>query len=248
MFSAPGVWKIVIVLLSALALVATLLATRERFHWLRTLSPLILVALALLMLGATGPTAFWRHSQIGVGRIKQFQASPNDVHDLINRMRRQIVWEKDGQESSVALVKTDSLAFIVNGKSDGNAKYDAGTQIMSGLIGAALHPNPKKAMVVGLGTGSTAGWLAAVPNIKQVDAIELEPTVLKVAEACAPVNQNALANSKVRVTIGDAREVLLTTQEKYDIVVSEPSNPYRAGVAGLFVRGVLPVGRPMPRA
>ena len=234
MFSAPGVWKLVIVLLAVLALVATLLALRERFHWWRTLSPLVFVVPAFFMLGATGPTAFWRHSQIGVGRVKQFQASPNEVHDLVNRMRRQILWDKDGQESSVALAKSDSLAFIVNGKSDGNAKYDAGTQIMSGLIGAALHPNPKKAMVVGLGTGSTAGWLGAVPGMERVDAIELEPTVLRVAEACAPVNQNVLTNPKVHVTIGDAREVLLTTKEKYDIVVSEPSNPYRAGVAGLF--------------
>jgi spermidine synthase len=234
LFSAPGVWKLVIVLLSILAIWATLLALREPFHWFRSLSPVLLVALACLMLGATGPTAFWRHSQIGVGRVKQFQASPNEVRDLINRMRRQIAWEKDGQESSVALAKTDSLAFIVNGKSDGNAKYDAGTQIMSGLIGAALHPRPKKSMVVGLGTGCTAGWLAAVPEMERVDAIELEPTVLKVAEACAAVNQKALTNPKLRITIGDAREVLLTTREKYDIVVSEPSNPYRAGVAGLF--------------
>jgi spermidine synthase len=46
---------------------------------------------------------------------------------------------------------------------------------MGGLIGAALHPNPKRALVIGLGTGSTAGWLAAVPTIEQVDVVELEP-------------------------------------------------------------------------
>jgi hypothetical protein len=72
--------------------------------------------------------------------------------------------------------------------------------------------------------------------MERVDAIELEPAVLKVAEACAPVNHDALANPKLHVTIGDARELLLTTREKYDIVVSEPSSPYRAGVAGLFTR------------
>ncbi|PYJ14537.1 MAG: hypothetical protein DME94_09005 [Verrucomicrobia bacterium] len=66
--------------------------------------------------------------------------------------------------------------------------------------------------------------------------VELEPAVLKVAENCAPINRDALHNPKLHVTIGDARETLLTTREKYDIVVSEPSNPYRAGVAGLFTR------------
>src|SRR5207302_8840096 len=100
----------------------------------------------------------------------------------------------------------------------------------------ALHPNLKKALVVGLGTGSTAGWLAAVPSVQRVDVVELERSILKVAKMCAPVNQDALANPKVHVTIGDGREVLLTTREKYDLIFSEPSNPYRAGVAGLFTR------------
>jgi spermidine synthase len=236
MFSAPGVWKMVIILLSILAIVAVLLAQRDQFHWARAIIPIVTVLLALLMLGATGPTAFWRHSQIGVGRLTQYQGSPNEMRDLMNAIRRNTVWQTDGIESSVALANSDSLAFIVNGRSDGNAKYDAGTQIMSGLIGAALHPHPAKSLVVGLGTGSTAGWLAAVPTMERVDAVELEPVVLKVAEKCAPVNHNALQNPKLHVTIGDAREFLLTTREKYDIVVSEPSNPYRAGVAGLFTR------------
>ncbi|MEY2578825.1 MAG: spermidine synthase, partial [Verrucomicrobiota bacterium] len=70
-------------------------------------------------------------------------------------------------ESSVALAKEeDGLGFIVNGRADGNAKSDAGMQVMFGLIGAALHPNPTKAMVDGLGTGSTAGWVAAVPSVR----------------------------------------------------------------------------------
>jgi spermidine synthase len=236
MFSAPGVWKIVVVLLCAVAVLAVLLALSERRHWSQLIPAFGIALLALVMLHATGPTAFWRHSQIGVGRIKQFQASPNEIRDLVHRMRRQILWETEGIESSVAVTKRDSLSFIVNGRSDGNAKYDAGTQIMCGLIPAALHPHPTKAMVVGLGTGSSAGWLAAVPTMERVDAVELEPAVVHVAQDCAAVNHDALRNPKLRVTLGDAREVLLTTREKYDIVVSEPSNPYRAGIAGLFTR------------
>jgi hypothetical protein len=157
------------------------------------------------------------------------------MRELMQRIRRQILWQIDGIESSVAISNGDSLAFIVNGRSDGNATYDAGTQIMSGMSGAALHPHPAKSLVVGLGTGSTAGWLAAIPSMQRVDAVELEPAVLKVAEACAPVNHNALLNPKLHVTIGDARELLLTTHGKYDIVVSEPSIPI-----GLAWRDSLP--------
>src|SRR5712692_2380284 len=236
MFSAPGVWKISIALLCALGAIATFLALRESWRWSRTIAPFATAVLAILMLAATGPTAFWRHSEIGVGRLTQFQGSPNDMRELMQGIRRRTIWEADGIESSVALTSANGLAFIVNGRTDGNAKGDAGTQIMSGLIGAALHPNPAKALVVGLGTGSTGGWLAAVPSMERVDVVELEPAIVKVAERCAPVNHNALLNPKLHLTIGDAREVLLTAREKYDIIVSEPSNPYRAGVAGLFTR------------
>jgi spermidine synthase len=236
LLSAPGVWKLVVVILSILAIAAALLRSGESRRWTRALVPVSTAGVALLMLTALGPTAFWRHSQIGVGRLKYYHVSPNELRDVIHSIRRHIIWDVDGIESSVGLQNADSISFIVNGKSDGNATGDAGTQIMSGIIGASLHPNPKQAMVVGLGTGSTAGWLAAVPTMEHVDVVELEPAILKVAKLCSPVNQNALKNPKLRVVIGDGRELLLTVRSKYDLIVSEPSNPYRAGVAGLFTR------------
>jgi len=237
MFSAPGVWKLATVLLAVLAAISAVLAVVQRFANLKnTLFPIVTALVAMAVLGTTGPTAFWRHSEIGVGRLSVFQGSPNEMREIVQAVRRRTIWETDGVESSVAMTAARGLAFVVNGRTDGNATGDAGTQIMSGLIGVALHANPSNALVVGLGTGSTAGWLAAVPSVERVDVVELEPAIIKVAERCAPVNQNALQNPKLHIRIGDAREVLLTSREKYDIVVSEPSNPYRAGVAGLFTR------------
>ena len=235
--TAPGIWILVTGLLCALAVFAGFLAARATGEFLR-FAPAALAAVAAgLLVGAKGPTAYWRHSQIGAGRVAQYTSSRNELRDLVQTYRRQIMWEEEGIESSVALIKAGSgIGFVVNGRCDGNAKGDAGTQVMCGLIGAILHPKPEKALVIGLGTGSTAGWLAAVPTIKKVDVFELEPAILRVARACAPVNQNALQNSKLKVRIGDARESLLTTQEKYDLIASEPSNPYRAGVASLFTR------------
>jgi spermidine synthase len=119
---------------------------------------------------------------------------------------------------------------------DGHSRLDAGTQVMSGLLGALLHDGPKRILVVGLGTGSTAGWLADVPGVERVDVVELEPAVLEVARRCTSVNRNALANPKLHLYFADAREHLLTTREGYDLIVSEPSNPYRAGIASLFSR------------
>ena len=107
---------------------------------------------------------------------------------------------------------------------------------MGGLVGAMLHPHPRHALVIGLGTGSTAGWLAAVPGMERVDVVELEPAVVRVAKDCAPVNRDVLDRDNVRLILGDGREYLLTTDQHYDVIFSEPSNPYRAGISSLFTR------------
>ncbi|HEX2062279.1 MAG TPA: fused MFS/spermidine synthase, partial [Thermoanaerobaculia bacterium] len=182
------------------------------------------------------------HSGIGAARAPELE-SRNELQRWINERRRTLLWDRDGRESSVALSALRDVAFIVNGKSDGSARSDAGTQVMSGLVAAVTHPRPTTALVVGLGTGSTSGWLAAIPTMQRVDTVELEPVVLDVARACEAVNARAMSNPKSHITIGDAREVLLTTDRRYDIITSEPSNPYRAGIASLFTREFYLVAR-----
>jgi len=234
LLTAPGLWRLSAGALIVLAVVAAFLglrggSRRAAFFSIGT------AAAALLLTLAPGPTAFWRHSPIGAGRVDVTQwRGPNDV-EAERRLRRQgILWEADGVESSVALDAGKELSFLVNGKADGSARTDAPTQIMGGLIGALLHPEPRRALVIGLGTGSTAGWLAAVPTMERVDVVELEPSIVHVAKAFTPVNHDVLRNPKVRLILGDGREVLLATDERYDVIFSEPSNPYRAGIASLF--------------
>jgi spermidine synthase len=139
-------------------------------------------------------------------------------------------------ESSVAMTQLDGYAFLVNGKVDGHVRGDAPTQVMGGLLGAILHPRPARALVIGLGTGSSAGWLGAVPTMERVDVIELEPAVVRVARESARVNHDALENPRIHLHFGDAREALLVSRERYDVIFSEPSNPYRAGVSSLFTQ------------
>ena len=235
--TAPGCWRLVILILSALGLSAAAVSLARERHWARLLPDGVLACIAVSLAFAVGPTAAWRHSPIGAGRVEAQKLSDvNGIHDWINSEQIPLRWEAEGVESSVALTAIDGYSFIVNGKSDGNARLDSPTVVMGGLVGAMLHPKPASALVIGLGTGSTAGWLGAVPEIDRVDAVELEPAILHVAKTCTPVNANALSNPKVHVAIGDAREVLLTTPRKYDLIFSEPSNPYRAGVASLFTR------------
>ncbi len=231
--SAIGCFRAVVVLLVALGLATLLLARRRSLG--RSLLALLPAAVGLAAISATGPTAAFRHAPIGAGRVdRAVIATPNAFHRFRNETRHAIGWEREGVESSVALDATDGLAMVVNGKVDGNARADAPTQVMGGLLGAFLHPHPKSAMVIGLGTGSTAGWLGAVPSIERVDVAELEASMKEVARRCATVNHNVIDNPRVRILIGDARETLLTIPARYDVIFSEPSNPYRAGVASLF--------------
>jgi spermidine synthase len=239
LLSATGTWIGVTVLLLANGMAAAAFAIRAGSGIVasRVSIGLALVTTALLA-SATGPTAAWRHSPIGAGRGLSTSlltgTTPNRLLDWIHARRREIIWSADGVESSVAIDASDGDAFVVNGKIDGNARGDAGTQVMLGLVPAVLHGAPARSLVIGLGTGSSAGWLGVVPTMDHVDVVELEPAILEVARLAAPVNQHVLENPRVRVIIGDAREVLFTTRERYDVVASEPSNPYRAGVSSLF--------------
>lgn len=235
-FAAPGSMRIACVVLVAMAVSAGYFAFRIKSLRIMIAAPIFSV-LAIVALTATGPTAVLRHTPIGAGRVDRLVLStPAAARSWFQDSRRVIEWQSEGRESSVAIDTTDGIAMVVNGKIDGNAHGDAATQVMGGILGAILHPNPKHAMVIGFGTGSSAGWLGSVPSIEQVDVAELEPSMFEIGRRCAPVNENVLENPKVNRIVGDAREILPTVPRKYDVIFSEPSNPYRAGVASLFTR------------
>jgi len=238
LLSAPGCWRAVATLLALLGAGFVVIGLRRGSGFSRvSLVPAALaVVLVAMMLLADGPTAAWRHSQIGVGRVSAgVTSSPNALRSFARQQRAGIKWEVDGLESSVALDESDGVSFIINGKVDGHATGDASTQVMGGLLGALLLPRDvRRSLIIGLGTGETAGWLADTEAMERVDVVELEPAVLDVARECSAANRNVLEHPKVSVLLGDAREVLLTSRQRYDIVFSEPSNPYRAGIASLY--------------
>ncbi|HSO33368.1 MAG TPA: fused MFS/spermidine synthase [Labilithrix sp.] len=237
LLGAVGSWRLVVAALLAGAAVALALDVRERgLESRRVLLPALCALVVLPLLFADGPSAVWRHSGIGAGRADSRiePVTPSSLAELVHEAKSGVAWDVDGAESSVALGQNLGYTFIVNGKADGHAIADAPTQVMGGLLPALLHPDPKTSLVIGLGTGSSAGWLGRVPGITRVDVVELEPAILRVARDCAPVNEGVLDNPKVRIQLADAREVLRTKKETYDLVFSEPSNPYRAGISSLY--------------
>lgn len=246
--SAPAAWQLVVVVLAVLGGGMAGFSWRQEAARTKSGLAVVLAVAAASLLLATGPTAAWRHTPIGAGLNTLANLSANQMRGWMQGQRRAVRWEREGIESSVAIRVSDrGPVLFLNGKSEGSAVGDASTQIMSGMIGAILHPQPRNALVIGLGTGSTAGWLAAVDALERVDVVELEAAVVEAASVFGPVNMNAVGHPKVRTIVGDGREVVLTTRRSYDLIFSEPSNPYRAGVASLYTRefyeGVAPLLR-----
>ena len=235
--SAPGCWKLAAWLTLGLGASALVMGRGRMAPRSTGLGILVCAGTLWMTLGTPGPTSVWRHSAIGYGRLEKLPDSPNGIREWIHSRRWQTRAEIEGRESSLAISAVDGYAFLVNGKADGSGVSDAPTQVMLGLVGAMLHPQPRSACVVGLGTGSSAGWLAEVPGMQRVDVIEIEPGILKFArDFFGPVNRDVLSRTNVRVILGDARETLLVQGPAYDLIVSEPSNPYRAGIASLYTR------------
>jgi spermidine synthase len=231
---AIATWRALALLLSFTAVIVTVYAWRLGAKAYSLALPVLAALAALPLSRAAGPGSVFRHSAIGAGREDVSHLSTNALLARRRSIENSIVWQRDGVESTVAIYAANGISFLVNGKSDGSVVLDGGTQAFVGLLPAALHGHVKTAFVVGLGTGMTAGLLAKAPGIERVDVAELEPSVLEVARRAALVNGDVLRNPKAHILNGDGRELLLTSPRRYDLIASEPSNPYRAGVTSLY--------------
>lgn len=232
LLTAPGMWRGVAICLAGMAIAVRVVGGGASRRAAVVLATLVIVAVGMTL--ARGPTAAWRHGGIGARRAAVADTRPNPLRQWINERRHVLLWEADGIESSIGIVGQSGVAFVVGGKTDGNALDDAATQMGASIIGAVLHDDPKSALVIGLGTGESAGWLADMRGMQQVDVVELEPGIDEVARRCKELNRNVLAHPRVRRIYNDGREFVFTTDRTYDVIFSEPSNPYRAGIAALY--------------
>jgi spermidine synthase len=110
-------------------------------------------------------------------------------------------------------------------------------QRMLGHIPALIHPAPQSVLVVGCGAGVTAGSFLVHPSVERVVICEIEPLIPQVvAEYFAEENYGVVTHPKVEVVYDDARHFILTTREKFDIITSDPINPWVKGAATLYTR------------
>ena len=104
------------------------------------------------------------------------------------------------------------------------------------MLPTLLHPQPRDALVIGLGSGVTADAILASGEIQRLDVVEISPEVVEASAYFERENRGVLKKPGVRLLIGDGRSHLRLSDRQYDVIVSEPSNPWMAGVAALFTR------------
>ena len=144
---------------------------------------------------------------------------------------------KEGWNSAVSVWRDGNQTWLkVNGKVDASSVADMDTQVSLGLLPALAQGRPRRAFVVGFGSGATTRTIADVPGIVRIDVAEIERAVLRASVDFRDVNRDVLADPRVHVIEDDARSALMLADSAYDVIVSEPSNPWIAGVASLFTR------------
>ncbi len=150
--------------------------------------------------------------------------------------KEKIIEVIEGRDTTVAVHESNDgyyRFFSVNGKTDGGTGSDMATQILIGQLPLLLHPKPDDVLVIGLGTGITLNGMSDHPT-KAITCVEISPEVVKAEAHFSFANGNVLNESKIDLKINDGRNLLLTSPQLYDVIISEPSNPWQTGNSNLF--------------
>lgn len=205
---------------------------KESFHWRRYVLCGLVLGSIIFSANTVKP---WDRGFISSDlAVKPDRAKGLDKNTLLRNMQeRNLLFYQEGLSATVTVIKIgDNLSLSVNGKVDASLQ-DTFTQFLLGHLPMALHANPKKVLVIGLGSGSTGAAVASYP-VDKIDLVELEKAVVEGAGYFHDLNRNVLQDPRLHIHINDGRNFALLHPEKYDVIISEPSNPWMAGVANLF--------------
>ena len=150
-----------------------------------------------------------------------------------------IIRIKDGIGGLVAVGRTvnslgtEIMFLSVNGKIVTSTLWDLNMMVIAGHLPMLFHQNAEKALVVGLGSGITAGEMLHYP-LKQLDVVEISPEVVASCDQFSSFHNNLLTDPRTRIIVQDARTHVTLSDQTYDVIVSDPINPWMAGSANLF--------------
>jgi predicted membrane-bound spermidine synthase len=166
---------------------------------------------------------------------------------------RKIIFYRDGRTATVSVGQSplDGFSWIsTNGKPDASVERqwmfptptprprvlsgDISTQVLIPVITLAHMPTARLAAVIGEGSGMTSNFLLGSKTLEEAVTIEIEPQMIAGSHMFYPANRRVFDDKRSRFVIDDAKSFFATDARKYDVIISEPSNPWVSGVAGLF--------------
>lgn len=196
------------------------------FHWLATprgrLAPPVLTAVAMWLVAAP-PCGMFGRSLEPAGWCQELKD----------------IYVREGRNVTVAVQKRGltGLRFLcIGGKVEAsNLPPDLRCERLLGHLPALFHPAPKKTLTVGLGTGTTAGCFVLHPEVEEITICEIEPVVADAAAEYFAKENHAVANDpRTAIHFDDARHFLATTDQKFDVITSDPINSWIRGAAALY--------------
>jgi spermidine synthase len=232
---------------AALVLAASL-ATLQQFPRIRFAGA---AALLIAGFGALSQFPAWRATYLNAGTFRTRQpvywtfSGPS----VLATRRGDFSFHDDDPNTSVAILDSrDSdgkltRSILINGKSDGNSAGDYSTTAMLALVPAMFAEHPQQAFVIGFGTGVTAGTLAEFEEVQGVTIAEISSGVIAASPLFDFADNGVSKHPKVRFVHSDAYRALLKGGHSYDVIVSEPSNPWVTGIEQLYSREFLTEAR-----
>lgn len=219
-------------------------------------------ASALILLAGSAVLAWWQPGmekhRFAQGAFNLSQLTPFSLHGPATfhehfQRDHPVKFYDDGPAGTVAVIGDTAfagalspteatgtnhspLAIMVNGKSDSNTARDRQTLKLSAHIPALWAERRARVLVIGLGTGVTVGELTLYPDVERIDVAEISSGVVGALPWFAPFTHDVQRDPRVKIHVGDAFRVLGRSRERWDIIISEPSNVWLAGVDLLFSR------------
>ncbi len=203
----------------------------------------------------------WNHRLLSSGKYYRFSYFETAIKDsgwiesllhgpkiLEKYDRGKVIYYGEGIGGFTSVIETpDALgnmeySMTNSGKMDASSRGDMKTQTLCIHFPLLFHPAAKSVMILGLASGITAGEALYYP-IENCDVLEINHQVVEASQFFLPWNNDVLSSSKTNLIIQDARAHLQLTHKKYDVIVSEPSNPWMAGLATLFTRNMFDLAK-----
>lgn len=180
---------------------------------------------------------------VAFGALAAFEVDPFDVALTHFHRNERRIWREEGVQTSVAIherrtgprIQDRMRIMYLDGMHQSN---DMRSTVFGhsriGFLPTALHPHPTRALVVGLGAGTTPGAIATFPGV-EVDVVELSGTVVRGAHYFRTANQGVLTRPNVHLRVDDGRNFLLLSPPKqYDIITADVILPRHAGAANVY--------------